>query len=63
MYRRTPGQVSKKVGWKSLGGPTFGDLAIETSVDFQAKKMLGEVMFTLVKFSMPGSDKLILMIF
>lgn len=37
---------------------TFQDLAIETKVDAQVKKLSGEVMFKLILFSMLNSDKL-----
>jgi hypothetical protein len=37
---------------------TFRDLAIETKVDTQVKKLSGEVMFKLILFSMLNSDKL-----
>ena len=37
---------------------TFQDLAIETKVDSQVKKLSGEIMFKLVLFSMLNSEKL-----
>lgn len=37
---------------------TFRDLAVETKVDAQVKKLSGEVMFKLILFSMLNSDKL-----
>src|ERR1700712_915837 len=37
---------------------TFRDLAVETKVDSQVKKLSGEVMFKLILFSMLNSDKL-----
>ena len=37
---------------------TFRDLAVETKVDTQVKKLSGEVMFKLILFSMLNSDKL-----
>lgn len=37
---------------------TFRDLAVETKVDVQVKKLSGEVMFKLILFSMLNSDKL-----
>lgn len=37
---------------------TFRDLAIETKVDAQVKKLSGEVMFKLILFSMLNSDRL-----
>jgi hypothetical protein len=37
---------------------TFRDLAIETKVDTQVKKLSGEVMFKLILFSMLNSEKL-----
>ena len=43
---------------KLIPPETFADLAIETNVDFQVKKLSGEVMFKLILFSMLGSDKL-----
>jgi hypothetical protein len=43
---------------KLIPSETFADLAIETNVDFQVKKLSGEVMFKLILFSMLGSDKL-----
>ena len=43
---------------KLIPSETFTDLAIETNVDFQVKKLSGEVMFKLILFSMLGSDKL-----
>lgn len=43
---------------KLIPPKTFADLAIETNVDFQVKKLSGEVMFKLILFSMLGSDKL-----
>lgn len=43
---------------KLIPPETFTELAIETNVDFQVKKLSGEVMFKLILFSMLGSDKL-----
>ena len=43
---------------KLIPAKTFQDLAIETKVDAQVKKLSGEVMFKLILFSMLGSDKL-----
>jgi hypothetical protein len=43
---------------KLIPPETFAELAIETNVDFQVKKLSGEVMFKLILFSMLGSDKL-----
>ena len=43
---------------KLIPPETFADLAIETNVDFQVKKLSGEVMFKLILFSMLSSDKL-----
>ncbi len=37
---------------------TFADLAVETKVDFQVKKLKGESVFKLILFSMLNSDKL-----
>jgi hypothetical protein len=37
---------------------TFRDLAVETKVDNQVKKLSGEVMFKLILFSMLSSDRL-----
>jgi hypothetical protein len=37
---------------------TFDDLALETKVDYQVKKLTGETMFKLILFSMLNSDKL-----
>ncbi len=37
---------------------TFNDLALETKVDFQVKKLTGETVFKLILFSMLNSDKL-----
>src|SRR5882672_4929069 len=37
---------------------TFRDLAVETKVDTQVKKLSGEVMFKLILFSMLNTDKL-----
>lgn len=36
----------------------FQELAVETKVDTQVKKLSGEVMFKLILFSMLGSEKL-----
>lgn len=36
---------------------TFAELAVETGVDFQVKKLSGEVMFKLILFSMLGSER------
>ena len=36
----------------------FVDLAVETEVDFQVKKLSGEVMFNLILFLMLGSKKM-----
>lgn len=43
---------------KLIPSKTFRDLAIETKVDTQVKKLSGEVMFKLILFSMLSSDKL-----
>ena len=43
---------------KLIPPETFADLANETNVDFQVKKLSGEVMFKLILFSMLGSEKL-----
>jgi Transposase DDE domain len=43
---------------KLIPPETFTELAVETNVDFQVKKLSGEVMFKLILFSMLGSDKL-----
>jgi hypothetical protein len=43
---------------KLIPAKTFSELAIETNVDFQVKKLSGEVMFKLILFSMLGSEKL-----
>lgn len=37
---------------------TFDDLAVETKVDFQVKKLTGETIFKLILFSMLNSDRL-----
>jgi hypothetical protein len=49
---------SQGTTFKLLPQETFIDLAIETKVDFQVKKLSGEVMFKLILFSMLTSDKL-----
>jgi len=43
---------------KLIPAKTFRDLAVETKVDAQVKKLSGEVMFKLILFSMLSSDKL-----
>lgn len=43
---------------KLLPVNTFDDLAVETKVDFQVKKLTGETMFKLILFSMLNSNKL-----
>lgn len=43
---------------KLIPSQTFRDLAIETKVDTQVKKLSGEVIFKLILFSMLNSDKL-----
>lgn len=43
---------------KLIPPQTFKDLAVETNVDFQVKKLSGEVIFKLILFSMLGSEKL-----
>lgn len=43
---------------KLIPEETFRDLAVETKVDAQVKKLSGEVMFKLILFSMLNSDKL-----
>ncbi|MDP2194265.1 MAG: IS4 family transposase [Alphaproteobacteria bacterium] len=43
---------------KLIPSNTFNDLAIETKVDFQVKKLTGETMFKLILFSMLNSDRL-----
>ena len=43
---------------KLIPEETFRNLAIETKVDAQVKKLSGEVMFKLILFSMLHSDKL-----
>lgn len=43
---------------KLIPANTFRDLAVETKVDAQVKKLSGEVMFKLILFSMLNSDKL-----
>lgn len=43
---------------KLVPANTFDDLAIETKVDFQVKKLTGETIFKLILFSMLNSDKL-----
>jgi hypothetical protein len=43
---------------KLIPPQTFRDLAIETKVDTQVKKLSGEVIFKLILFSMLNSDKL-----
>ncbi|CAN5659465.1 hypothetical protein BH10BAC2_BH10BAC2_01570 [soil metagenome] len=49
----TAGELIKLIPQK-----TFQDLAIETKVDTQVKKLSGEVIFKLILFSMLNSDKL-----
>ncbi len=39
---------------------TFDDLAVETKVDFQVKKLKGEIIFKLILFAMLNSNRLIL---
>lgn len=43
---------------KLIPSKTFRDLAVETKVDAQVKKLSGELMFKLILFSMLSSDKL-----
>jgi Transposase DDE domain len=43
---------------KLIPSDTFADLAVETNVDFQVKKLSGEVMFKLILFSMLGTERL-----
>ena len=43
---------------KLIPASTFESLALETKVDFQVKKLTGEVVFKLILFSMLNSDKL-----
>jgi hypothetical protein len=43
---------------KLIPADTFDDLAIETKVDYQVKKLTGETVFKLILFSMLNSDKL-----
>lgn len=43
---------------KLIPEATFRELAVETKVDEQVKKLSGEVMFKLILFSMMSSDKL-----
>jgi hypothetical protein len=43
---------------KLIPAKIFRDLAVETKVDAQVKKLSGEVMFKLILFSMLSSDKL-----
>jgi len=43
---------------KLIPSQTFRDLAIETKVDLQVKKLSGEIMFKLILFSMLNSEKL-----
>ena len=43
---------------KLIPANTFRDLAVETKVDAQVKKLSGEVMFKVILFSMLNSDKL-----
>lgn len=43
---------------KLIPANTFEDIAVETKVDFQVKKLTGETMFKLILFSMLNSDKL-----
>lgn len=43
---------------KLIPADTFRQLAVETKVDAQVKKLSGEVMFKLILFSMLNSDKL-----
>lgn len=42
---------------KLIPSKTFRDLAVDTKVDVQVKKLSGEVMFKLILFSMLSSDK------
>jgi len=43
---------------KLIPSNTFDDLAVETKVDFQVKKLTGETIFMLILFSMLNSDRL-----
>lgn len=43
---------------KLIPSNTFDDLAVETKVDFQVKKLTGEAMFKLILFSMLNTDKM-----
>ena len=43
---------------KLIPEETFRKLAVETKVDFQVKKLSGEMMFKLILFSMLSADKL-----
>jgi hypothetical protein len=43
---------------KLIPQKTFDELALETKVDFQVKKLTGETIFKLILFSMLNSDKL-----
>ena len=43
---------------KLIPSKTFQELAVETKVDMQVKKLSGEVMFKLILFSMLSSEKL-----
>lgn len=43
---------------KLIPEPTFRNLAMETQVDSQVKKLSGELMFKLILFSMLHSNKL-----
>lgn len=43
---------------KLIPSNTFDDLAVETKVDFQVKKLTGETMFKLILFSMLNTDKM-----
>jgi hypothetical protein len=44
--------------FKLIPENTFDDLALETKVDFQVKKLTGESVFKLILFSMLNSDKM-----
>jgi len=43
---------------KLIPQKTFDELALETKVDFQVKKLTGETIFKLILFSIHNSDKL-----
>ena len=43
---------------KLIPSKIFQELAVETKVDTQVKKLSGELMFKLILFSMLGSEKL-----